>query len=96
MQTKQCVRLHSGTVVQMFYAIASAIKGTLNSRGQTESSYFRHLWQAGVEPRHLAAEEPFRKAVPTAAGWPPRSGPAGPCGGTNIPATAGDWLCSRC
>lgn len=54
----------------MFYAIASAIKGTLNSRGQTESSYFRHLWQAGVEPKHLAAEEPFRKAVPTAAGRP--------------------------
>lgn len=70
MQTKQCVRLHSGTVVQMFYAIGSAIKGTLSSWGQTESSYFRHLWQAGAEPRHLAAGEPLGKAVPTAAAGP--------------------------
>lgn len=70
MQTKQCVRLHSGTVVQMVYAIASAIKGTLNSWGQTESSYFRHLWQAGVEPRHLDGGELFGKLVPPAVGWP--------------------------
>lgn len=55
MQTEQCVGLHSGTVAQMFYAIASAIKGTLTPWGQAESSYFRHLWQAGVEPGHLAA-----------------------------------------
>jgi len=78
----------------MFYAIASAIKGTLNSRGQTESSYFQHLWQAGVEPRHLAAGEPLRKPVPRCC-WPaPYSGPAGPSGGTNISVIAGDWICS--
>lgn len=70
MQTKQCVRLHSETVVQMFNAIASAIKGTLNSWGQTESSYFRHLRQAGVEPRHLAAGSHSESLSHTAAGWP--------------------------
>lgn len=47
----------------MFYAIASAVNRTLNSWGQTESSYFWHLWQAGVELRHLAAGEPCRKPV---------------------------------
>lgn len=70
MQTKQCVRLHSESVVQMFYAIASVIKGTLKSWGQTESSYFQHLCQAGVEPRHLAAESPLESLSHPAAGWP--------------------------
>lgn len=95
MQTKQRVRLHPGTVLQMFYAIAPAIKGTLSSWGQSEPSYFRHLWQAGAEPRHLAAGDPFGKAVPHRGRLAPRSGPPAPCGGTNIPVTAGDGLCSR-
>lgn len=87
MQTKQRVRLHPGTVVQMFYAIAPAIKGTLSSWGQSEPSYFRHLRQAGAEPRHLGS--PSERLSPTAAGWPLALDPQLPVGAQISPSPQG-------